>query len=333
MERNLKRLKGLLAKAERISILCHQNADPDAIGAAVALRYALGRKGLEVALVAPEGLSLPSEKILESAGGDYGFEKQISASDAFILVDTSTVQQLGSSTKDQLLRSRTPTIIIDHHAPHPETLKLAHTAFIDDQSRSACEVVYGLLKRLKLKIDAKVAFILLCGIVFETKHLTIATSDTIRTVLELMQEGADLQRAVSILRIPMSESERIARLKAVRRMEATRIGPWTVAITEVGSYQASVARGIIGLGADLAIVGGEKKKEIRISLRCNQEIVDATKIHLGRDVAMPVGEAFKGMGGGHAQAAGINAYGNVVEALKMSKEIVMKLLDVHLSQH
>jgi len=332
MEKELKRLKSLLKKVNRISILCHQNADPDAIGAAIALKDALEAKGHQVSLVAPEGISLPSERILESAGLPHLFQREIPQSDVLFMVDTSTIQQLGSATKDILLRSDVPIVVIDHHAPHPETLKFVKMALIDDQARSASEVMHSLLTQLDLKISERAAFILLCGIVFDTKHLMLADRQTLLTVLDLMDRGADLRRCVSLLQIPMSESERIARLKAARRMETTRVGPWTIAVTEVGSYHASVARALVALGADLAIAGGQKKDEIRISLRCSKEFAEASKIHLGRDVAMVVGKAFEGMGGGHAQAAGVNAYGHIGDALKMSKSIVVKLLNSRLSQ-
>jgi hypothetical protein len=39
-------------------------------------------------------------------------------------------------------------------------------------------------------------------------------------------------------------------------------------------------------------------------------------VHLGRDVAKPLGEFLHGMGGGHAVSAGVNGVGDVEACLK-----------------
>ena len=61
----------------------------------------------------------------------------------------------------------------------------------------------------------------------------------------------------------MDLSEKIARLKASQRMKVYRKGDWIIATAEVSSFQASVARGFLNLGADVAIIVGEKKGKIK----------------------------------------------------------------------
>jgi len=63
-------------------------------------------------------------------------------------------------------------------------------------------------------------------------------------------------------------------------------------------------------------VAGEKGDGIEISLRCTREFTEKTGIHLGRDIAKPVGEALQGQGGGHAMAAGVNGTGDIKVGLK-----------------
>jgi nanoRNase/pAp phosphatase (c-di-AMP/oligoRNAs hydrolase) len=41
-----------------------------------------------------------------------------------------------------------------------------------------------------------------------------------------------------------------------------------------------------------------------------------TRIHLGRDIAKPLGEYLHGMGGGHSTAAGVNGIGDIETGLK-----------------
>jgi nanoRNase/pAp phosphatase (c-di-AMP/oligoRNAs hydrolase) len=63
-------------------------------------------------------------------------------------------------------------------------------------------------------------------------------------------------------------------------------------------------------------VGGTKKQDVKISLRSTKDFFENTGIHLGRDIAIPIGELLKGVGGGHAMAAGINGTGKVDDAIK-----------------
>jgi nanoRNase/pAp phosphatase (c-di-AMP/oligoRNAs hydrolase) len=50
---------------------------------------------------------------------------------------------------------------------------------------------------------------------------------------------------------------------------------------------------------------------------------------LGRDIAKPLGEHLKGMGGGHAMAAGVNGTGDIEAGLKYC----LKLLRENLSKN
>ena len=99
-------------------------------------------------------------------------------------------------------------------------------------------------------------------------------------------------------------------------------------MSQVSSYQASAARALIALGADVAIVGGEKKQKISISLRSTLNFYDKTKIELGGDIAPILGERAAGAGGGHSTVAGVNGSGNIneimAEAVKILKEKIVQ---------
>ncbi|MEM2897577.1 MAG: DHH family phosphoesterase, partial [Candidatus Bathyarchaeia archaeon] len=122
--------------------------------------------------------------------------------------------------------------------------------------------------------------------------------------------------------IPMPQPEKIARLKAAQRMQMWRLKDWLIVTSEVGSYHASVARALTMLGADVAIVGSGNKEGIKLSLRSSKEFFEKTKVHLGRDIAIPVGNFVNGMGGGHALAAGINGSGKIEVAIKKCVELL-----------
>jgi nanoRNase/pAp phosphatase (c-di-AMP/oligoRNAs hydrolase) len=127
----------------------------------------------------------------------------------------------------------------------------------------------------------------------------------------------------------MDSSERVARLKACRRMRLFRIREWIIALSHVSAYEASAARALIATGAHVAAVAGEKNGNMEISLRSSLEFYKKTNVHLGKDVARELGEYLHGMGGGHATAAGVNGQGDIETGLKKCFLILKTKLTNH----
>lgn len=269
---------------------------------------------IKLHLVAPEGVRGISKRLLQTIDAKFVTKDQLAESDILLLVDTSTPQQLGD-WKEPVQRAKAPVIVVDHHAPHPETSRIASLMFTDEECSSTCEVLFELYRALRVRIDKRIAQALLTGIAYDSGHFTIATVRTFEIVSNLLRLGASLQDALSNLTYPMNDSERIARLKAAQRIKFRRIGVWVIATTMISSHQASAARALIGVGAHVAIAAGEKGRELRMSMRSNRQFNTETGIHLGKDLARPLGEAFAGMGGGHESAAGVNGTGSAQNAL------------------
>jgi nanoRNase/pAp phosphatase (c-di-AMP/oligoRNAs hydrolase) len=177
-----------------------------------------------------------------------------------------------------------------------------------------------------MKPNEAVSQALLIGLLVETGHLSIATRDTFRSAFELIAYGANPETALAETRSRMDESERIARLKSAQRLRMERVGKWVIALSEVGSYQASAARALIAIGAHVAVVAGKRDGELTISLRSTKEFAAETGFHLGRDLANPLGVKMGGMGGGHATAAGVNVTGEVNQALKLTARLIRDAL-------
>jgi nanoRNase/pAp phosphatase (c-di-AMP/oligoRNAs hydrolase) len=66
----------------------------------------------------------------------------------------------------------------------------------------------------------------------------------------------------------------------------------------------------------VAIVAGQQNEKIQVSMRASHEFHEKTGVHLGRDIAKPLGEYLRGMGGGHAVSAGANGIGDLEASLK-----------------
>jgi nanoRNase/pAp phosphatase (c-di-AMP/oligoRNAs hydrolase) len=318
----LRKLGYLIRKASSVSILCHQNADPDAVCSAYALYSLLTRikKKLRIEIAAPS-LSRLSQRVVKCFPDKFVTRPHLEESDLIFAVDTNTIQQLGE-WKDFIALARSNLIVIDHHALHPRTLEMALMVICDEKATSTCEIIYEIYRIFGIKPAGLGAIAMILGIYFDSRRFMLAGSRTFQILSELTAYGLNMERAVSTLQVPLQESERIARLKAAQRTEIRRIGKWIAAATTVGSYQASVARALIILGAHVAVVGGEKKGRLRISLRATSDFYRKTRIHLGKDIAIPVGEQFQGMGGGHALAAGINGSGDIAQAVAQCLDLI-----------
>lgn len=299
----------------KVSILCHHNADPDAICAAYAIQRLT--KNIDPSAVTeilyPDSASQLSQKIIEKYSIDASRNPKIIFADTVVVVDVGSLIQLEGLLP--LVKAGKNRIFIDHHGRDSEIAALATTYIHDEGAIAACEIVSGIWDASGYTMPEEIANALLAGIVFDSKHLSIATPHLLRVVAWLMDQGGSLGGAWDMLQTSMDQSERIARLKSVQRMTLYRVDQWLVAASQLGSFQASAARGMTSLGADVSIIAGADKDVLKVSLRSTEEFHSKTRIHLGDDVAKPIAELYGGSGGGHATAAGVNGVGDPEEFL------------------
>jgi phosphoesterase RecJ-like protein len=260
----------------------------------------------------------PEVSILEDVNADFDF---------VVILDTNTPLQLGPSL-EKYVTEPSKVLVIDHHEPNPNLSDFASYSIIDSEASSTCEMLVSMFNDLGLTIDPAIANLLLSGMLFDTRRFFYTGPSTLRKAVSLVAANADYDKCLEALITKQDRSERIARLKASSRLELHTIDKWLVVTTRIGAYEASACRGLIDLGADVAIVGGKPSKNVvRISARSTNEFSHATGINLGTDVMEPLGELINGRGGGHSNAAGANGTRNRKEALAQSVELIREALD------
>jgi nanoRNase/pAp phosphatase (c-di-AMP/oligoRNAs hydrolase) len=313
-----------------VVLLCHHNADPDAICSAYALSSLLKqlRPQMEVEVGAAHGISRLSRHVLEHLAIEVKTELSVEKARVIVLLDTNTIQQL-DDLAERVKNSKAPLVVVDHHISHPETKQLAKISITDEGASSTCEIVYDFYRQMGIKPGGSEAKALFLGIAFDTRHFVLANSSTLKNIVGLIDAGVNAQETLSLLSLPMDFSERVARLKASRRTKLFKIGEWIIALSHVSAYQASAARAMMELGAHVAAVAGEKDGSLEISLRSSLEFYKKTDVHLGKDIAKPLGEYLHGMGGGHATAAGVNGEGDIEIGLKRCLWLLKEKLASH----
>ncbi|MGD0146175.1 MAG: DHH family phosphoesterase [Nitrososphaerales archaeon] len=315
---------------KRAAVICHRNADADAYLSAYALSSLLRdiAPNCEVDVVTPEGMTTLTlrlarkflHKVIQDSVDDYDLYVAVDVGDAELLKDWRGKMEISKGVR----------VLVDHH-PYRDA-KLYDHVVVDEQATSAAEVVFKLFSEAEAKIDPMTAQALLDAIVFDSSHLAIANGKGLRTVVKLLDMGADVIEARRDLRIEPDYGEVMAKLKGAQRLKVYRVGDWTTSTSMIGSFQAHVARSLISLGADVAIVGGESEGETRVSMRSTQRFSDLTKVQLGTQVAEEVARSLGGHGGGHATAASFSTPATEDEAVKGCLKRLTELLGAEIRE-
>ena len=323
----MERLRELLTG--RILLLCHHNADPDAVCSAFGVQRLIESldQSSNTEIFLPGGASSLTRRIMEALGIQVLDEASIDDYDVLVILDTATLNQL-EDWGEKVLESSAKKIFIDHHSTHPSMMEVADYSMIDESATSTCELVYRIYSSLGIVPTPVAARALLIGIAYDSRHFSIATPNTLNAASALLEIDGSIEEVLSMLRTERNRPERIARIKAAQRMQLHDLESWTLATSQLSSFQASAARALIGLGADASVVCGNDKKDLRASLRATDRFYQGTSIHLG-EFARALGDEFGGAGSGHPTAAGVNGVGDPELFLKRVVELVSERLDAN----
>ncbi|MDV3103652.1 DHH family phosphoesterase [Thermococcus waiotapuensis] len=301
------------SKDKSFLLLCHHNADPDSLGSAIAFAHYLKSAGVEkVRIGVAQSVSSYAKRLLTFS--PVPVEKNPSVEEDVVLIfDTSSLEQLEPI---KIPEGKT-VIVIDHHVEKDSPIR-ADITVVDSSRTSTAEVVWELFKYLGFYNETAVQA-LLAGIVTDTANFRFANAKTFEAVSEMLerfpfQMGEIFQLVAPVSDENMDQAKRMAILKACQRLEIKKFRRYIIAVSKVSAYESLACKTFLSLGADIAIVGSEKK-DVRISARAREGLVKKG-LHLGR-VMEKVGPLIEGSGGGHAGAAGANGKKNLDEAIKL----------------
>jgi nanoRNase/pAp phosphatase (c-di-AMP/oligoRNAs hydrolase) len=322
-------LAKLLTEIKNPLIIGHHNADPDAVCAMIAFSrlYRIINPTGTPTLIADDSSRLSNQVLRRFAPTESIAKKSDEIHDFHVLIDTNSRFQLGPDLQDTV-NDPSRTLVIDHHELNSEIDSLAKYQVVHSEKSSTCEILVDVFEDLDLTLDSDTANLLLTGMLFDTRRFFYADSNTLSAAIKLIGAGADYDECVKSLLIRPDRSERIARLKAAGRVKVHLVGNWILAVSKINAFEASACRGLIELGADVAIVGGTPRKDtVRLSSRSTRVFSEDTGINLGTDVMDAIGELIDGEGGGHANAAGANGKKNLDKALEKSLEIIRNIIE------
>jgi len=303
-----------LSKDGGTLVLLHGNADPDALASA----FAVQSNFPDVVIGATGGLDRMSKLLAAALGIETKEEVADLSKRRSLILDTSGPEQLEGEF------DLTNAIVVDHHTRNSkwEGAKLYHC---DDTKSSCSEIIIDLLKAAGRKPSREVALALMYGILTDTGYFKFAKPTALVTFAELMEaNNVQMDEAMGLVGVEIDISERISQLKGAQRLKYWKVGNYIVAMSQGSAFEASVCKGLLSLGADIAFVGSQRGEQFRISARATPALV-RKGVHLGKLLGGVGSETTNG-GGGHPGAAGITGTGDVEALLNISAETAMKLL-------
>lgn len=307
-------------------VLSHRNADIDAMGSSVAVAAMFPN----VTIGAVESVSRGANNLLEAYGDrfpvlvDPMVEDETSPWDRILFLDTATPSQV-----DPYDRYLSSSIVVDHHALNKALAEVNPRYHCEPESPSCAQIVHRLAVEAGAEVDADAARALVAGILADTERFRIAPNLAVQDALTILHEGGlELPDVIQSIEKPTYDrSHAIAMLKSARRSEHFEIGRFILARSRVGAFEASAARHLVSMGADVALVTSEEGDTVSITGRAGRRAVDAG-FHLGeyfQELARRTG----GDGGGHAGAAGFKAQLTAdeleVASLELAKEWLARI--------
>ncbi len=187
---SLKEIGEILAKADKVLLFPHENADGDAIGSCVALCRMLRMMGKDAYVLTDTPLAGYIAFLDEYEGEKFCTMKKniIHDPDVCLCVDCSDVFRIPHL--EDVFTGGKVKIVIDHHEVYECD---ADYYYIDPAEAATAQIVWKMLKEMKWSIDRYVANALFTAISSDTGNFkyTNTTTETLQIAAELMDIGID----------------------------------------------------------------------------------------------------------------------------------------------
>ena len=300
-QQQIKELVGWLRNNNQpLTLAMHEQADPDAVGSAIALiqliKYVNPQK---LVTVHDPDLSLLSKQLLIHLNYDLPEIVKNELATPLILLDNPAIPIKLNHVQRQI-------IIIDHHVKQDVGTKLLYD-IRTQKVNSTAEIIAEIYRIENIPLNAISVKSILAGIIFDTRRFLYMNSKLFETISYLLQTYPEAYNEIlPLFTSTRPSTERIACIKASQRMKRVEVGKFQILLSHVSSYEAAAARSLIFLGGDFSVVLARRSDHSRLSLRATPDFIKTTNVSLGQDIIPLLIEEFGGTGGGHDGAAGYN---------------------------
>lgn len=186
-------------KAEKLVLVTHVGPDVDGLACEVAMHRCLTSLGKSVSILNSADYSRTYNYIdPDGVIQVYSDSKAriIKEADLVLALDVSEPKRVGR-VLDVAQSFDTRILAMDHH---PRTDK-SMEGLLDQRFSSASEIVFGFNRLMGCRLDARTAFTIYCGIIYDTQMFRFLKNDaqTFEVAASLVEAGADADRAQQIM--------------------------------------------------------------------------------------------------------------------------------------
>lgn len=302
-----------IRKAKRVLIASHVNPDGDTIGCMLALGLAFLHFDKKVIMVCQDGVParfqfLPGSELIQSETSEIA--------DVAIAVDCGSKHQLGSIAP-AFFRSKL-TVQIDHHDFGEAFGKIQ---VLEEEASAVGEIVYELIRALKIEITPPIATCLMTSIIVDTGAFRFSNirPKTFEICSRLIKKGVDLQHLIeeSYWKKTRTMSRLIGHCMLKTEFSPDGAIAWTTVYQKDFKRFAAKLSDVDAVADELRSIEGVKvaavfreveKSRFRVSLRSRHGINVAT-----------VARAFGG--GGHHNSAGCSLRGSETRRARLLEQL------------
>lgn len=277
---------------DNVLIIGHRNADLDSVISSIVLREFLKKilKIKKITLFFPGGISERTREILSKLKLKAKYIDNIDKTEEFDIayfLDTGGFEVIGDIGLKILDNDKIIKILVDHHQPVSDFIDKFNIKLTNPDSSSTLELILDIISRYCsiAKFKPNLLKAILVTIYVETRFLSLASRDALfwfTRIKDLVEIGIEDIRKLLFHEIPLSE--KIAVLKAFKRMEVYRARNYLMVITNVSAYMNQVSSQLSRLGVDIAIVYTSKKKQCKVHIRLSDLILNETGVNLYDDL-------------------------------------------------
>ena len=311
---NLQKVKKIIRESKDILITCHINADGDAIGSMLALGFGLQALDKNVTMVCKDGIP----KMYKSLPGSNKIQKSVKNKifDLAISVDCNASDILGADF--EIMNKAKNILEIDHHEFREPfgTLSL-----IDHTVAANGEIIYLLLKALKIKFTQDIAQNLLTALIVETNSFRLpqVKSLTFSICAELMKTGVDFMRLTNT--VYWAQRKESVLLTGICLSRCKFLNNGKVAWSVIKEHDFNTIKGI---DEDVDAVPDIMRsvQEVKVSVFFREQNDNTLRVSLRSKGHINIAKVAKEYGGGrHFDVAGCFIMNNV----KAINEVLEKL--------
>ncbi len=284
----------MIRKASTVFLMAHRDLDLDAINSCIGMSFYLRQNGKKAYIIIDDlQHELGVKRVLESENKNIHVIKSKNVNNLkdddslLIILDTNKSK---ITQNPEIIDSFSNILNIDHHDKNKDSLK-CDLRIIDEDVSSTCEMLTLFFRENNFKITAKIATLLLAGIVLDTNNYRLNTNArTFYNSYYLMECGAKMRDVNELLKQEIHDYvKRQKIISSVRVIKSLAIGR--------GSQRNEYKKEELAKSADSLLTFSKIKASFVVG-KLSKDLIGISARSVGE---VNVGEILEKFGGGGSE--------------------------------